>query len=51
MALKRSLSFGLSPCIVSFLDAIFLEREYPSLRLVGVSFGVLGTVGCTQVRR
>jgi uncharacterized membrane protein len=37
---------ALSPCIVSFLDAIFLGREYPSIRSwSALALIVLGTVG------
>jgi drug/metabolite transporter (DMT)-like permease len=37
---------ALSPCIVSFLDAIFLGRKYPSIRSwSALALIVLGTVG------
>jgi drug/metabolite transporter (DMT)-like permease len=37
---------ALSPCIVSFLDAIFLGREYPSIRSwSALALIVLGTIG------
>jgi drug/metabolite transporter (DMT)-like permease len=37
---------ALSPCIVSFLDAIFLGREYPNVRSwFGLFLIVLGTYG------